>query len=314
MELVSADRPSVLAIGEAMIELSGPDIFHPALRFAGDVMNTAIGLARLGVSTGLATALGDDAFSDTLVAMLAAEGVGTAAIARLPGMLPGLYAIRTDARGERSFHYWRSASAARRMLDDGGDARLAGHLARASHLHLSGISLAILTEPSRRRLMALLADARARGAIILFDGNYRPALWPDVAGARAAMQGMARLAGIALPTFDDEAALFGDRSPEAVARRLHDLGVAEVVVKEGLAGCLVSLAGQQHHVPVPEAMRPVDTSGAGDAFNAGYIAARLAGQAPTAAAMAGHRMAATALQHRGAIPPRAAVEPARVLA
>jgi 2-dehydro-3-deoxygluconokinase len=314
VELVSAAEPTVLAIGEAMIELSGADLRAPALGFAGDVLNTAIGLARLGVGVGFATALGDDPFSAELLSMVGDEGVGTSAIATVPGGLPGLYAIRTDADGERRFYYWRRDSAARRMLDSGRDAALGAAVSAARHVYLSGITLAILPDAARQALFALLDRARDAGTTILFDGNYRPALWGDPGEARAATAALLARTAIALPTFQDEQALFGDRTAEAVAARLHGLGVAEVVVKDGVRGCFVSAPGSSRWVDVPVAVAPVDTSGAGDAFNAGYLAARLAGRPPADAALAGHRMAAVTLAHAGAIPPRGAVKPDLVLA
>lgn len=313
MELVGVES-AVLALGEAMIELSGPDPHAPKLGFAGDVLNTAIGLARLGVRVGLATALGDDPFSDGLVDRVQGEGIDTSAIARLPGCLPGLYAIRTDAMGERRFFYWREASAARRMLDEGLDTLLAARAGQATHLYLSGITLAILQGARRERLLALLDQACAAGTAVVFDGNYRPALWPDPAEARTAMEAVLRRTAIALPTFEDEEALWGDRDVGAVAGRLHGLGVGEVVVKQGADGAFLSADGLAQWVRVPAPVAPVDTSGAGDAFNAGYLAARLAGRPPTEAAVSGHRLAAVALAHAGAIPPRPAVRAAEVLA
>ena len=83
------------------------------------------------------------------------EGVGTTLVARLPGRLPGLYAIRVDARGERSFYYWRREAAARSMLDgDAGD-RLAQTLPAYDWLYFSGITLSILGEPASRAIGAV---------------------------------------------------------------------------------------------------------------------------------------------------------------
>jgi 2-dehydro-3-deoxygluconokinase len=112
---------------------------------------------------------------------------------------------------------------------------------------------------------------------------------------------------IALPTFDDEALLWGDPSPDATVERLGAFGIGEIVVKNGPNGALVAAAGKRELVPVPEVVVPIDTTAAGDSFNAGYLAARLSGKAPVDAAADAHRMAGQKIRHRGAIMPRAAV-------
>jgi 2-dehydro-3-deoxygluconokinase len=98
--------------------------------------------------------------------------------------------------------------------------------------------------------------------------------------------------------------LWGDPSPEATVERLQAFGIAEIVVKNGPNSALVAVSGQQEHVPVPEVVQAVDTTAAGDSFNAGYLAARLAGDSPASAALAGHSLAAQKVRHRGAIMPR----------
>jgi len=109
---------------------------------------------------------------------------------------------------------------------------------------------------------------------------------------------------IALPTFDDEAVLWGDPSPEATVARLQAFGIGEIVVKNGPSSALVAVAGAREFVPVPEVMVPVDTTAAGDGFNAGYLAARVSGTEPTQAASAGHRLAGDVIRHHGAFVPR----------
>jgi len=299
----------IASIGECMIELSETADAGGQMRrtFGGDTLNTAVYLARsLGdtpASVHYVTALGDDPFSAEMLAAWQDEGIDTKLAFRLPGRLPGLYIIRTDAAGERSFHYWRSAAAAREMLRAEQAETLAGALAGFDLVYLSGITLGILDGESRQRLFALLAALNHTGCRIAFDTNYRPRLWQSRAEAQDAVTRVVALAAIALPTFDDEAALFDDSDPQATARRLHGLGVGEVVVKCGGSPCLVSLRGKPSWVTGETVARPVDTTAAGDSFNAAYLAARLGGEAPQAAAAAGHRLAARVIAHKGAIIP-----------
>ncbi len=180
----------VASIGECMIELRHRGERELDLGFGGDTLNFAVYLARLSRGRDLAvdyvTALGDDPYSDSMIAAWQAEGVGCDLVARLPGRLPGLHTIRTDARGERSFTYWRSASAARDVLRGAHGARIAEQLADYDLLYLSGITLSILDPAQRDALMALADRIRAQGGRVAFDSNFRPAGWPDRDEARAA--------------------------------------------------------------------------------------------------------------------------------
>jgi 2-dehydro-3-deoxygluconokinase len=300
----------IAAIGECMIELRHLSGATLELAFGGDTFNTAAYLARVGgdrIAVDYATALGDDPYSDAMREAIAAEGVGTDRIARLAGRLPGLYTIRVDARGERSFFYWRRDAAARAMFDDAPGAALAEALTSYDWLYLSGITLSILAGDARERLFGVLADARRRGARVAFDTNFRPRGWPDQEAARAAMTRALGLADLALPTFSDEAALFGDADPQATVARIAALGVPEIAVKNGPDPILLRSGAVAETVDCPPVVRVVDTTAAGDAFNAAYLAARIRGEPPGAAARIGARLAGVVIGHRGAVIDRAAM-------
>ena len=286
-----------------MIELFDRGDGTLSLAFGGDTLNTAVYLARLGVDVAYITALGDDPYSDAMLGFWRKEGIDTALVARLPDHLPGLYTIRTDASGERSFYYWRSAAAARALINASDSDALELTLGACDLIYLSGVTLSILDEDSLCTLFALIDGARAAGAAVAFDSNYRPRGWPNIDAARAAMVALLGRVDIALPTFDDETALHDDHDAEACVTRLHALGVREVVVKRGGEPCLVGIGQQRWIVPAEPMAQPVDTTAAGDAFNAAYLAARLNGATPDAAARAGHRLAATVIAHRGAVIP-----------
>lgn len=297
-----------VAIGECMVELARGVDGRFGQSFGGDTFNTAVYLARSGVPTAYATALGDDPYSSALIALAEAEAIATDLIRRRPGRMPGLYLIETSPDGERTFHYWRDRAPARELPDDADWSAIAEAIAEARLIYLSAITLSLYSERGLARLADSLERARGAGAWIAVDGNYRPRGWAgDTDRARAVMGRFWDMATIALPTFDDEAALWGDRTPHETIARLKSHGVAECAVKLGADGALVTGAdGNKIPVPVPAPVTAVDTTAAGDSFNAAYLAARLAGQALPAAAVAGHRLAAIVIAHRGAIVPRAA--------
>ncbi|MGH7123235.1 MAG: sugar kinase [Stellaceae bacterium] len=298
----------VAAIGECMLELTHRGEHTLALGFGGDTLNTALYLTRTAAKRDIAvdyvTALGDDPMSESMIAAWRAEGIGTGRVARLARRLPGLYLIRTGEAGERRFFYWRSEAAVRSLFQTPETEPLLEALAEYEVLYFSGITLAVLAPEARRRFRAALEAARSRGRLVVFDTNYRPALWPDPSTARAVFADFLPVISLALPTFEDEQAVCGDADPETTARRYAAAGVPEVAVKCGARGCVALAGGTLVDVPVPRPVKAVDTTAAGDGFNAGYIAARLTGASPEQAARAGHGLAGAVVQYPGAIIPR----------
>lgn len=304
-----SDKPIRIAcLGEAMVELSNLDAGAGRIDFgvAGDTLNTAIYLKRaLGDASGVfyLTALGDDAFSDHMLRFMAAEGLDTSRVARLRGRLPGLYAINLDDRGERSFTYWRSESAARSMLGEG--ALDLDQLGSFDVVFLTGITLAILPPEHRMKLIGQCSWLKAMGKTVAFDTNYRPRLWESEDAARAAFSMMWDATTVALPSRDDEERLHPGESVADLFERLGRKGVREAALKDGAAGPHLWAEGRAlPRGTYDVAPRVVDTTAAGDSFNAGYLAARVQGRSVEEAAQAAHALACRVIGVRGAIIPR----------
>ncbi|WP_374636094.1 sugar kinase [Paracoccus sp. (in: a-proteobacteria)] len=298
--------PRILSIGEAMLELSAAgqdDLWR--LGIAGDTLNTAWYLHRLlgdRARVEYFTRIGTGEFGQKMLDFLKAEGIGTDHIARDPNREIGLYAISLKD-GERSFSYWRDTSAAKLLADD--PAALDRALAGSAIAYFSGISVAILSDQGRENLRVALARARGNGTMVVFDPNLRPRLWADAAAMRAGIEAAAAGADLVLPSFDDEATHFGDADADATIERYLSLGAGHVVVKNG--GGPMWFAGAQGKGELtdltPDA--PVDTTAAGDSFNAGYLAAMLQGAACADAIRAGHALSRQVIRHRGALVPQA---------
>lgn len=294
---------AIASIGECMLELSGQAGSLWRMGHAGDTFNTLWTLRALAGSerdVDYVSAFGDDPFSDGQIAFFKDHGIGIAESPVIPGARPGLYAI-TLTGAERSFTYWRGDAAARQLARD--PAALTKSLEGRELVYFSGITLAILEPAARATLLKAVAEARAHGTHVAFDPNYRPRLWPDVATARAAIDEALATVDIALPTFPDEQALYGDASPDDTASRIERAGVGEIVVKNGEAAAFIAHYGDRKSSPAAHVATPVDTTGAGDSFNGAYLAARLAGDVPAEAAARAHRVAAAVIQVRGALAP-----------
>ncbi len=293
-----ATKPVIRAIGEAMIEFAPlPDGTYKR-GFAGDTFNTVWHMAQvMDADIGMVTQVGSDAVSDAFVRDMQADGMALNGVARDPARSMGLYLIELDGV-ERSFHYWRSTSAARHLADD--PATLTAALLGTTLIQLSGITLAILAPTARETLFAALATARRNGARVSFDPNIRPRLWPDPDEMRSVISHMLTLTDIALPSFDDEAAHFGDATPEHTLHRMAAAGATHVAVKNGAAAVHTMVGGATAVHPTPLAKDIRDTTGAGDAFNAGYLAATVLDLPTATAVQTGQRLAACVLSHFGA--------------
>jgi len=298
----------VLCIGEAMAELSGDANGSYRLGFGGDTLNTALYMARLlgPGRVGYVTRLGDDPCSARMRASWEAEGIDCVLVETVVGATVGLYAIDTDAQGERSFTYWRSAAPARELFTRGNRRMRAEAMASAGMVYLSGVSLSVLPPEGRARLIEAVGVAKAAGAVVAFDPNFRPRLWPRHEAAEWTARAY-RAATIVLTSTDEEDILFPESGGAPPWGHIAAAGCAETVAKNGAGGVTIAQDGGCAAIPAVQAGTVVDTTGAGDAFNAAYLASRLMGLDPRDAARRGCALGARVVAHRGAIIPRAAM-------
>jgi 2-dehydro-3-deoxygluconokinase len=304
---MNEQQTRVVCVGEVMIEMARGEDGRFAIACGGDTFNTAVYLARCGIPVGYATALGDDPYSDGILALADAEGIARDLVLRIAGRLPGLYLVETDPAGERRFSYWRDAAPARELFELPDWGRIGEALLGARLIYFSGITLSLYSNNGLGRFLAVVEMARQNGVKVAFDSNFRPRAWRgDMARTRTIFTEALKRVDIALPSFEDEALLWGDQSPDATVTRMQAFGIAEIVVKNGPNSALIMSGSQQELVAVPEVVVPLDTTAAGDSFNAAYLAARLAGENSQQAALAAHRLAAEKIRHRGAIMPRSA--------
>lgn len=290
----------LICIGECMIEMAPTGDGRYSMGFAGDTFNTAWYASRmafLGLEVAYLSAVGDDALSDQMAAFMRESGI-TPELAVVEGATVGLYLISLD-RGERSFSYWRSSSAARRLADDLGSLEVA---VEGDVAYFSGITVAILPDSGRERLLAALGDVRARGVRVVFDPNIRPRLWRSADEIRRWISAASRYADVALPSFADETEYFYDADTTATADRYLAAGAKVVAVKDGPNDVLVRASDAAPVFVASERVeRVVDTTAAGDSFNAGFLTAWMSDESPTDAARAGCAVAAKVVASPGAL-------------
>lgn len=296
----------IAIIGECMIELNGEPFGKMWQTYGGDTLNTATYLARVSHSQDIAvhyvTAMGADKLSQQMIQHWQQDHINTDNVLIDPHRQAGLYLIQLDKFGERTFLYWRSESAARYLLQHPDYSQVQQQLSEMDMIYLSGISLAILPDADRYALIAQLKQLASQGVKIAFDSNYRPKLWESVEKTQEIYTALLPFIDLALVTFDDEQALWGDSETAQSVQRLKDFGVKNIVLKQGKDGALFCDAqGNEQHIATTPVANVVDTTSAGDAFNAGFLNGYLREKSPQQCCQQGNQVAGIVIQHKGAI-------------
>jgi Sugar kinases, ribokinase family len=304
----------VAFIGECMIELFRSPDGVIRLGYAGDTFNSAAYFSRTGNRFGMkaeyVSALGDDSFSAGMRALWASENVSSDMTRSMPGRLPGLHFVDVDAKGERSFTYWRGEAAVRDVFEEGSGDEVLEKLADFDAIYFSGISLAVLRGNGRDRLLTRLEELNKKGVRVFFDCNFRPRIWTgDKTPAENARPWYERVMACADTVFisRDEIATLGfgpETDPGAVCAAIRTLGTREAVVKDGSGACVIEHADGTEVVPACVVETVVDTTAAGDSFSAAYMVCRRLGLSPKDSAERSHKLAACVVTHKGAIMPK----------
>lgn len=272
--------------------------------FAGDIFNSSVYLKRTfpDIQVSFASAIGIDGYSEQMMALFKCEDIETEFVYRSETKIPGLYAIQTDAQGERSFTYWRSDSAARQVMSY-VDSDEIQKLSQQNMFFFSGISLAVVHPDQRVNFWKMVEQLKQAGVEIVFDPNYRARMWDSPEDAKQAFEKALHLADICLPGVDDFEQLYGHRDSLDVVEFCEPFGIRELVIKNGEQGIFCIIDGKPLHFDIDPVSNVVDTTSAGDSFNGVYLGARLKGFNPSYAVELASKAAAEVIQHQGAIIP-----------
>lgn len=293
----------VITIGEAMAmfvatetgELA--DVEHFMKRVAGAELNVATGLARLGLSVGWVSRVGEDSFGRFVLNTLAKEGIDACGVSKDGRYATGFQLKSKVENGtDPIVEYFRKGSAASHLSpDDFNEA----YFASARHLHLSGVAAA-LSESSYTLLDHAARTMKAQGKTISFDPNLRPTLWKSEAEMVEKLNQLAFQADWVLPGLKEGMILTGLQTPEAIADFYLTRGVRAVIIKTGSDGAWYKTAdGEQGAVSAVKVDNVVDTVGAGDGFAVGVISALLEGKPLPQAVKRGNKIGSLAIQVQG---------------
>jgi 2-dehydro-3-deoxygluconokinase len=292
---------TVLTVGETMAlldPLGQGELAHSGLltlRLAGAESNFAVGLSRLGIRVRWISRLGADPLGDMIFDTLAGEELDLRDVVRDPGAPTGVFLKWRSGVRTQVAYYRRDSAASRLGRADVPDEALAG----VRLVHLTGITLA-LSDGAADLVRDLARRAHEHGAQVVFDPNWRPALWPSPAEAAAAQSDVLPFVDWYLCGEEEGQVVFGTSDPVSTLAAACAGGAGAAVVRVGARGAIVRDSnGITTEVPSVREVTVVDEIGAGDAFAAGFAFGLLQGWRPPDCARLGNVLAAFALEGTG---------------
>lgn len=300
------DYIDVLCIGDAMVDLitvgpcvppRGGNIWSSAVQMSpgGTVANVCVNMAKLGINTAFAGCMGSDPYGKYSLEKMQESGVNTANIEITEDVSTGIILALIDTSGERTFIACAKGSSFAKLSQN-----FVKELAyqNANLVHTSGVCL--VEEPSRSSILLALKLAREAGRKVYYDPNLRLEgnVFPEL--LRKAQQEAMKLTDVLLVGEEELALMYeNETNLENVVSGLLDMGIETVVVKQGEHGASAFTKFEQYKQPAYE-VEVTDTTGAGDSFDAGFMAAVLRGLSLTEAVKYACAVAAIKVSRYGA--------------
>ena len=300
----------VLAMGRSSIDLYSNDVGAPfpeiksfAAYVGGCPTNISVGTRRLGLRSALLTAVGDDPVGDFVVTFLRSENVETRFIPRKPGHPTSAVILGIEPPDKFPLVFYRENCADSELtIDD----VLRAPIAESRALVISGTGLS--REPSRSATMFAAEQAKAAGATVFLDIDFRPPVWPDARSFAVAIRSLLSWVDVAIGTEDELMAaasgtMLRARSAAvdvaAAAKALLGCGAELLVVKRGAQGASVYPSGGDVIDAAPFAVEVCNVLGAGDAFASGFVYGYLNGWDPHRSARMGNACGAIVVTRHG---------------
>ncbi len=271
--------PDVVCMGEIMVQMNavtrGPlrDVGLFEKHAAGAEGNVAIGVSRLGCSSGIISRVGDDEFGIFLLGALRAERVDTSHVVVDRQFPTGLFFIQRGypiPEKSEAFYYRKNSAGSRLSANDVDE----NYVSSAKIFHVTGITPA-LSDSARDATVVAVKAAKESNVLVSLDTNVRLKLW-NTEVARSTLLPLCKMADIVFTSSPDSKIILGEDQPDEIARALHKAGVKTVIVKLGESGAYASSSGETATQPmIPSHIE--DATGAGDAFAAAFLATQLNG-------------------------------------
>lgn len=294
-----SEHIDIISIGECLLELSTNESMKYAevfnKYFGGDTINTAVAAARMGSKVGYITRIGNDAFKEYLLDAINSEGINTDCIRLVEGT-NSLYLLSRQPNGKKEFAYYRKKSAATSLSVDDIDEE---YIKNSSIIYSTGITQS-LSSSSKDMVKKAFLLAKENQTKVAYDPNFRQGLW-SIEEGKEALDELAELTNIMfLSNKLDGEKLLGISSPDKLIKHFWDLGVQIVVIKMSEQGSSIGYNGEIRNIPAFNT-EIIDSTGAGDAYNGGFLHGIVSGYTPFEAGQLASVVAGLQVNGLGAI-------------
>ncbi len=263
----------VITIGDAMVtfhpDSTGPMRYVSSFekKVGGAELNVAIGLSRLGLKSGWISRLGNDEFGRYIFNFVRGEGIDVSQLEMVDGYPTSLNfkEIMEDGAG-RTFYYRSNSPTTTLTIETLDEA----YLKNTRVLHITGVFPAVDQEKNIKLIKHAMSVAKQHGVLISFDPNIRLKLWSKDE-ARTALREFLPYVDIFLTGIDEAELLLGVSDPKEIIEKSKEFGISYIAIKKGDKGSIGYHDGQYLEAPPVKAKNVVDTVGAGDGFDSGFI-------------------------------------------
>lgn len=268
----------VITIGESLVLFSPVNtgslkyVEYFRKQLGGAESNFAIGISRLGCKAGWISRVGDDSFGDYILSIIRGEGVDISKVKIDKTSSTAVYFKEFNELNGTKVYYYRNGSAASKIEPDDLDE---DYIASAKYLHITGITIA-LSESARTTVLKAIEIAHKNNIKVSFDPNIRKKLCEKNLLRKYILE-VINKSDIVLPGYEEAKFLLGDYKPDQLCRKILELGPKIVAMKLGKEGCLVADKNKLIHINATKVKKVIDTVGAGDGFDAGFIYGLLKG-------------------------------------
>lgn len=291
----------ICSIGECMIEMSNLKDNKYIQSFAGDTFNFLVYIARFEHKTSFLSAIGNDYYSSNLIQFFKKENISTKLLHKIKNTNLGLYLIKNNSLGEKEFFYWRESSPVRNFLNYINVKDIIDKLLKQDLIYFSGITLSLLNKIGLLNLNKIIKILNNKNKIIVFDYNIRTKGWLNLYDARDQINKFLKFVSIAFASGEDIKFLYGNNNMKNIKNIIHEHNIKSFIYRKNSNQTYFLSKNKSIFIKNKIFNKIIDSSGAGDAFNAAYISHLLSGNNTINCLKFGDQIAKKVLMKKGAI-------------